>query len=412
MKILFINYFYKLKTITNVLKGFSEISKKISFEIDIKNNDILLKDIVEKKIYNNYDAIIGIIPFLQPEIQKYWDILNNKLLCLAIIEKPLNENNNYIIDDSYYAFNNLLKILKNYNYLKIGFFNYNWSGYALTRFLNFKKVMINCKLKLNQNFIHGFDINTNKFILPKQFHLSWKSIPRNKQKENREKEIKKYFSKTNLPEVIITPTDDIALDIINYCNINKINIPKDIAIVGFDNNPEVSNYLKILYNKSFLTTVELPFKDIGKNSIILINDILNNKLKYFNNHILLKPNIIVGESIKKNITINFDENFKKQLILEIINKYYHQNNVAEILSDNLEISKQYFLIKFKKLFTINFTEYINKFRVEKAYELIKHSNYSITRIIFEVGFNERRIFYYWFNKVYDENPRNIKKIDM
>ena len=61
-----------------------------------------------------------------------------------------------------------------------------------------------------------------------------------------------------LPEVIVCATDMIAMGIIKKLSENDIHVPEDVAIIGFDDIPEASNYIPSI------TSFRQPIKAYAK----------------------------------------------------------------------------------------------------------------------------------------------------
>jgi len=97
--------------------------------------------------------------------------------------------------------------------------------------------------------------------------------------------------------------------------------------------------------------------------------------------------------------------------------------LKEILQDHIdtslslkEISKDvnkhpsYLSSQFSKYFdNLSFGEYIRKLRIEKAIELIKTSNYSLTQITYLTGFSDQSHFIRIFKKHTGKNPSTFRK---
>ena len=60
-----------------------------------------------------------------------------------------------------------------------------------------------------------------------------------------------------LPDAIFTGSDEVALGLMHFMTAHQIDIPNQIAIMGYDNQP-ISSLLKIP-----LSTVNQPVNDIG-----------------------------------------------------------------------------------------------------------------------------------------------------
>lgn len=74
--------------------------------------------------------------------------------------------------------------------------------------------------------------------------------------EDAEKVVKKIKQMKKPPTALLVTSDQVAAGIITCCNIHKIIIPDELAIIGFDNQP-ISKVMNI-------TTMDIPLSDIGK----------------------------------------------------------------------------------------------------------------------------------------------------
>lgn len=50
---------------------------------------------------------------------------------------------------------------------------------------------------------------------------------------------------------------------------------------------------------------------------------------------------------------------------------------------------------------------IKQYRLKKAADLLKHSNMTVSEVIYETGFNSRSYFYKSFNEVYHCHPKDF-----
>jgi LacI family transcriptional regulator len=69
---------------------------------------------------------------------------------------------------------------------------------------------------------------------------------------------KRLFALENPPDAIFAITDDVAAGAIDFCNDNNINVPKELAIIGFSNS-ELSSIVK-----PKLTTIEQNGERMGE----------------------------------------------------------------------------------------------------------------------------------------------------
>lgn len=100
---------------------------------------------------------------------------------------------------------------------------------------------------------------------------------------------RKIFSMTDRPEAIFTGSDEVAAGLIIEGNKLGIEIPKEIAVLGFD-----GQLISELTSPS-ITTVKQPIKELGKQTVELMLSILN-KNEYKINYNKLEMNLVIRES--------------------------------------------------------------------------------------------------------------------
>lgn len=105
-----------------------------------------------------------------------------------------------------------------------------------------------------------------------------------------EKNIRKI--KDNKISAIVATSDDIALGALHYCLDNDINVPEEISISGFGNR-DFSSLVR-----PSLTTVRLPYYDIGAIAVRLLIKVIRKEAE-FNQTVNLNYEILVRDTIKK-----------------------------------------------------------------------------------------------------------------
>jgi len=90
------------------------------------------------------------------------------------------------------------------------------------------------------------------------------------------------------PDAIFTATDNMALVVMKFLKQSKIEIPDEIALVGFDDIPITQAV------SPALTTIRQPIGQMAKEATLNVINIINNKkskkLTFF------KPELIIRES--------------------------------------------------------------------------------------------------------------------
>ena len=96
-----------------------------------------------------------------------------------------------------------------------------------------------------------------------------------------------------------------------------------------------------------------------------------------------------------------------------VQEYIEANYAEEISLDSAArvatMESSYFSNYFHKKVGIRFGDWVRQVRVEKAIELIKSSNHSLTYVAYEVGFADLRAFERAFKKCMGMTPFQYKK---
>ena len=101
--------------------------------------------------------------------------------------------------------------------------------------------------------------------------------------------IEELLSLNNPPTAIVAGNDSRALNILEYCGKNGIKVPEELSVLGFDNVPDGAN------SKPPLTTMDTQNKRLGKESVYLILDLINGKLRSEQN-VFITPHLVLRKS--------------------------------------------------------------------------------------------------------------------
>jgi LacI family transcriptional regulator len=80
-----------------------------------------------------------------------------------------------------------------------------------------------------------------------------------------------FFSMSDRPTAIFAQSDDMALEVIAVANEKGLNVPKDVSVMGFDDNPQA------LYASVGLTTIRQPLFEIAEKAARVLHEIMNGK---------------------------------------------------------------------------------------------------------------------------------------
>lgn len=118
-----------------------------------------------------------------------------------------------------------------------------------------------------------------------------------------------------------------------------------------------------------------------------------NELKYNKNKSSNKLKIELFENVKNYIK----ENIESELELEKV-------------ASNFGLSVYYFSRTFKEVIGINYSEYINKCRINIAKELLSKGEMNVKEVCYKVGYNDPNYFSKVFKKYEGVSPANFKTI--
>ncbi len=175
--------------------------------------------------------------------------------------------------------NEAVKIAFNHLYenghRKIGFISpdINKSKTAKIRWKTYCKLLTNAGLDYNPDYVR----TENKYENAEQAKISFLDI---------------WHNKNSRPTGIIFYNDLMALSALQVANKEHIKVPGDVSFISIDNNPDTEK------SNPPLTTVSVNIKEIGRKSVILAIDFIENNT-YYPEFIEIPLKLIIRKSVKK-----------------------------------------------------------------------------------------------------------------
>lgn len=158
------------------------------------------------------------------------------------------------------------------------------------------------------------------------------------------------------------------------------------------------------YNKVSMNLAEIMV------SIIKLN--AGYKLKALNSIIEIALILIQNFRTEKQSKSN-SESYKQERISDILN-FIEDNYAYDInlntLAEKVILNPKYVSQFFKEVFNINFTEYVNRFRINKSLNDLLTTNKNIIDISIEHGFNDHKAYNRVFKKYYDMTPSEYRNL--
>lgn len=169
-------------------------------------------------------------------------------------------------------------------------------------------------------------------------------------------------------------------------------------------------------NEFYLKTLNLLPEKIITNLSDSVAAFLKENLKknspYFLNKACLYA--VCSEIIRQTVYLPYQSSQNSTLIHQIISyvsQNFKNNITLKSIAESLGYNYQYFSNYLHK-YTIDFTSLLNQYRLDYAKYLLKNSNFSITNIAFECGYNNMRTFNRNFLKAFHVTPKKYRKSEI
>lgn len=138
------------------------------------------------------------------------------------------------------------------------------------------------------------------------------------------------------------------------------------------------------------------------------------KLNYIDNQLSSELNLKTLEQIALEMCgLCTQKNSSNQLIVKIQNyiiKNYHDPSLClSKISDEFNISENYFSTLFKKETGENFSNYLEKLRMTNAKQLVQYSDTSLSTLYQYLGYNNAVSFRRVFKKTYGVSPKEMRE---
>jgi len=99
-----------------------------------------------------------------------------------------------------------------------------------------------------------------------------------------------------------------------------------------------------------------------------------------------------------------------QQMLDFVHAHYAEKITLGIIADYLHYSENFILRKFKKEVQINFSEYLSRYRIGKAMELMRTTETKLSDISALCGFSEYKYFKIVFTRYAGCTPRDFRAL--
>ena len=126
-----------------------------------------------------------------------------------------------------------------------------------------------------------------------------------------------------------------------------------------------------------------------------------------------KSNLITQFAKLFKLLIDFAEGQNAKPVrqaIKFVEGNYEKKINLEIVSKEVNLSPVYFSHIFKKETDLNFTEYVNGYKMKVAKDILKKSDMNINEVAYALGYSDQRYFSKLFRKIVGVNPTTYKKL--
>lgn len=237
--------------------------------------------------------------------------------------------------------------------------------------------------KINGNYFHFESEGLNE--------LEW---------QNDHVQLENWLVSLPKPIAIFTCDDSFAIQISEICKLNNINIPKDIALLGVDNDKLICNL-----SDPPISSIKLDAKKGGFELGEKIHQLLKKQCNQPIN-ICVNPLEIHLRKSTENYNINDKQILK---VLQYLQKKFTLPIKIEELTSLVPLSRRGLEVKFKKVMGISIYQYTLNLRMDLFTTLLITTNLPIKELTDQSGFNDYSSAFRLFKKIKGCSPIEYRK---
>lgn len=357
------------------------------------------------------DGAIGFVRWDDKAIAGAWRGLSRRIPSVAIMNATDDATVNFVGVDEEKGISLLVDHLLAEGHNTIGFAAFNASVVTRRRIAGYLAALRTHGIAVRPELVFGFDAAKNEFLPAHITARAGCTTPA--ACRACADTIADHFLMLSPRPAIICETDTLADHIISRAETQGISVPEDIAVAGFDNAKTVSHFGEVVDNKHhrMLTSVDQYLRAIASGAFSMVTGMIEGRLPRTNNRRLIPPRLVVRRSSLKR-SLNDDRSKDKYFMEEAksyVQAHFTAPHIAGEIAAYFGMNRAYFFQKFKTLFGVNFTDYINRQRCDRALELLTKSTRSLTRVYLDSGYSSYDNFLKFFKRQLGMTPLQYRK---
>ncbi|MFC5051734.1 substrate-binding domain-containing protein [Rubritalea spongiae] len=214
--------------------------------------------------------------------------------------------------------------------------------------------------------------------------------------------MRKWVESLPKPTAVFCSNDIPARDLADVCLELGIAVPKDISILGVDND-----FVECRLSRPPLSSIDIPAARVGYTAAEMIDDMLNGKKLRYDGHYTPDPVRVVE---RESTTLNAvqDENVRK--VLDYIDANISEVQKVEQLVALVPLSRRSLELRVQACLGRSLWDIVLEKRINYARVLLQQNELSLQQVSDACGFASSRRFYAIFRKYCGCNPTAFRKM--
>ena len=203
-----------------------------------------------------------------------------------------------------------------------------------------------------------------------------------------------------LPVGIMASSDRVGFAVLEACRRLGLRSPEDVALIGVDND---EMYCNLAY--SSMTSIAPNARDVGFHAAAMLDKLMGGQ-ELAETHILVPPQRIVFRNSTDMTRSEYPEVARAlRFIRNHANEFIDVTNVLDVVP----VSRRWLEMKFKAEVGHGIYQEIRRVHIERAKELLLTTDWPVSRVAKESGFNNTERFEFAFNKLLEMSATEFRR---
>ncbi len=204
----------------------------------------------------------------------------------------------------------------------------------------------------------------------------------------------------DLPVGIMASSDRVGFAILEACSRLGLRSPEDIALIGVDNDEMYCNLAR-----SSMTSIDPNAENVGFSAAAMLDKLIDGEVLE-NKRILIKPQRIIFRNSTDMTRSEYPEVARAlRFIRNRANEFIDVSNVLDVVP----VSRRWLEMKFKEEVGHGIYQEIRRLHIERAKELLLTTDWPVSRVAKESGFNNTERFEFAFQKLVEMSATEYRK---